>query len=76
MTHIDLRPLKQITTEPADTNAPAREHTHSWVVRGHWVQQPYGPGHSQRRLQWRESYIKGPAGAPLLRSRPVNVWRR
>lgn len=76
VTHIDLRPLKQITTEPADTDTPARAHTHRWVVRGHWVQQPYGSGQSQRRLQWRESYIKGPAGAPLLRSRPVNVWRR
>lgn len=76
VTHIDLRPLKQLATEPTDTDAPARSHTHRWVVRGHWVQQPYGPNHSQRRLQWRESYIKGPADAPLLRSRPVNVWRR
>ncbi|MFJ4761643.1 hypothetical protein [Kocuria marina] len=76
VTHIDLRPLKQVTTDPTESTTPARERTHRWVVRGHWVQQPHGPGHSQRRLQWRESYIKGPAGAPLLRSRPVNVWRR
>ncbi|MCT1735778.1 hypothetical protein M3A88_11110 [Kocuria marina] len=76
VTHIDLRPLKQVTTEPTDADTPARTHSHRWVVRGHWVQQPHGPGHFQRRLQWRESYIKGPAGAPLLRSRPVNVWRR
>lgn len=76
VTHIDLRPLRQVNVEPVEDGAAAPVRTHRWVVRGHWVQQPYGPGQSQRRLQWRESYIKGPAGAPLLRSRPVNVWRR
>lgn len=77
VTHIDLRPLRQVTTPTEDTEDGAeRRYRHRWVVRGHWVQQPYGPAQSLRRVQWRESYIKGPAGAPLSRSRPVNVWRR
>lgn len=78
VTHIDLRPLRQITTAPddPDPDRETRQATHRWVVRGHWRHQPHGPGRSQRRLQWRESYIKGPEGAPLIRSRPVNIWRR
>ena len=77
VTHIDLRPLRQVTTPAEDAgDGPERRYRHRWVVRGHWVQQPHGPARSLRRVQWRESYIKGPAGAPLSRSRPVNVWRR
>jgi hypothetical protein len=29
----------------------------TWV-RGHWVRQPYGPGHSLRRLQWRMPHVR------------------
>lgn len=78
VTHVDLRPLRQLTApaEDAPDEGDTRTAKHRWVVRGHWTHQPYGPGASQRRLQWRESYIKGPEGAPLVRSRPVNIWRR
>lgn len=76
VTYIDLRPLRQVATPEAGEAGDAPTRTHRWVVRGHWVQQPHGPGRALRRVQWRESYIKGPAGAPLKRSRPVNVWRR
>lgn len=76
ITRVDLRPLRTVPTEIPAQPAEAPTRTHRWIVRGHWTHQPHGPGGRQRRLQWRESYIKGPAGAPLSRSRPVNVWRR
>lgn len=77
VTHVDLRPLRYVaTTDEPSPEAPKRKHIHRWVVRGHWTHQPHGPGRTQRRLQWRESYIKGPPGAPLSRARPVNIWRR
>ena len=33
--------------------------THSWFVRGHWRNQPYGPNRSQYKKIWIEPYIKG-----------------
>lgn len=36
-----------------------------WIVRGHWRQQPYGPGHAQRRPTWITPYVKGPEEQPL-----------
>jgi hypothetical protein len=32
------------------------------VVRGHWKQQPYGPGNSLRKLKRIEPYWRGPEG--------------
>ena len=40
--------------------------THQWIVDGHWRNQPYGVGHSLRRLQWIAPFIKGPEDAPLV----------
>lgn len=77
ITYVDLRPMREIITDPTEETTPAgRTYQHRWIVRGHWTHQPYGKGQAHRRLHWRESYVKGPAGAPLKRSRPVNVWRR
>lgn len=53
-----------------------RQHHHQWVVRGHWRQQPCGPGSAQRRPTWVRPHIKGPEGAPLLERETVHVWRR
>jgi hypothetical protein len=36
-----------------------------WVVRGHWRQQPYGPGQAQRRPTWIAPHVKGPDEKPL-----------
>ena len=70
---IDLRRQENhsSTTEPA-----GREYKHRWYVRGHWRQQPHGPGHALRRPTWIPGHIKGPAGAPLLAVERVHVWRR
>lgn len=43
-----------------------------WVVRGHWRNQPCGPGRMNRRKQWIEPYQKGKLEDPsLLRSHIV-----
>jgi len=72
---IDLRRL-DVVRDGADPDHPGRVYRHRWVVRGHWRQQPYGPGRTQRRPTWVPSYVKGPDGAPLLATEHVNVWRR
>jgi len=36
------------------------------LVRGHWRNQPYGPGRSMRRRQWIEPFWRGEEGAPTL----------
>lgn len=41
-------------------------YSHRWVVRGHWRQQPYGPGGTLRKPIWVTSHIKGPQDAPLI----------
>lgn len=72
---VDLRPLRHHSEDAAkagDRNTPG----HRWVVRGHWRNQPYGKKRAKRRVQWVESYIKGPDGAPLVERAIVNVWRR
>ncbi|MBI4918178.1 MAG: hypothetical protein HY825_20240 [Acidobacteria bacterium] len=39
-----------------------------WIVRGHWRNQPCGPGRMQRELIWICPYWKGPEGAPTPRA--------
>lgn len=49
-----------------DGSGEGVHYTHQWFVRGHWRQQPYGPGRSQTRAIWIHPHVKGPEGAPLL----------
>jgi hypothetical protein len=51
-----------------------REHTHSWIVQGHWRNQAHGPHHSLRRLQWIAPHTKG--HGELITPTVVNAWRR
>jgi hypothetical protein len=53
-----------------------REWLHRWIVRGHWRQQPCGPGGKDRRPTWIPPHMKGPEGAPLLGGEKVHAWRR
>lgn len=62
--------------EETGTDSAGRRYRHRWVVQGHWRDQPYGPDRALRRKQWIPVHIKGPGGAPLLATVPVNVWRR
>lgn len=45
------------------------------LVRGHWTHQPHGPNNTQRRLQWIDTYTRGPEGAPLTQRERVWTWR-
>jgi len=53
--------------ERAPTEAEERDvdWAWQWMVRGHWRNQPYGPGQGLRRPIWIEPFTKGPPGAPF-----------
>lgn len=73
---VELRRLAHQPTAAGETDRAGRIYRHRWVVRGHWRQQPYGPGRAERRTTWVPSYTKGPDGAPYMPSETVFVWRR
>lgn len=76
VTVVDLRRLYVPDTREETGTAGGRRYRHRWVVSGHWRNAAVGPGRSERRQTWVESYVKGPDGAPLLMTERVNVWRR
>lgn len=43
-----------------------RAYRHRWIVRGHWRNQPWGPGRELRRPVYILPHVKGPDGAPLI----------
>jgi hypothetical protein len=53
-----------------------RTYRHRWAVSGHWRNQAFGPGRSQRRPTYINPYLKGPDGAPLLSAERVKAWTR
>lgn len=70
----DVRVIRLRRGEGGDpTGESGREYHHRWVVRGHWRQQPWGPGRQLRRPVWILPHIKGPEGAPLLGGERVTV---
>lgn len=75
VTVIDLRPLRHVTDDEPEPSG--RKLTTRHLVRGHWTNQPHGPGGELRRLQWIASYIRGPEGAPWrTTAETVYAWRR
>lgn len=78
VTVIDLRPMRTVTdpADNSDSTGSGRKLRHRHLVRGHWTRQSYGPGRQLRRLQWVDSYIRGPQGAPLTITETVYAWRR
>jgi len=48
------------------TGDGSRAYQHRWIVRGHWRNQPWGPGHELRRPTYILPHLKGPDGAPLI----------
>lgn len=59
--------------ESGGAEGQPREYRHRWSVRGHWRQQPYGPGRSQRRRVWIDAHTKGPEDAPMVGDEVVYV---
>lgn len=74
VTIVDIRPAPYRSSDP-NSSGGGRKLTTRHLVRGHWTHQPHGPGRAQRRLQWVDSYIRGPEGAPLVQRERVWAWR-
>ena len=56
------------------TDAPGSvEWSCRWLVRGHWRQQPHGPGRRQVRPVWILPHVKGPPDKEL-RPTPATVF--
>lgn len=53
-----------------------RDFAYRFVVRGHWRNQPYGPGRAERRLTWIMPFVKGPDDKPLREKLPVYMVNR
>lgn len=60
---IDIR--RHTGTRHAPTDRVV-EHDHRWPVRGHWRNQPCGPGRHQRRRIWIDEHVAGPDDKPLV----------
>jgi hypothetical protein len=63
----------QAPGEPGERTG--RRWGHRTIVTGHWRQQAYGPGRSQRRPTWIEEHIAGPDDRPLVLREDVHVVR-
>ncbi|MDK0525080.1 hypothetical protein [Streptomyces sp. ML-6] len=72
---VDLR--RQYTPQDRDPDAGTggQRFRHRWVVSGHW-RNAWRPSVQEHRKVWVPAHIKGPEGAPLLKTEQVNVWRR
>lgn len=57
--------------QPDDQTSP--DCGYRWWVRGHWRNQPYGPGRQQRRLIYLDSHLRGPEDKPIKASTTVRV---
>lgn len=63
--------LRRATRPHEGQGQSSVEWKHQWFVRGHWRNQPYGPGRTQTRRIWISPFVKGPEGAPVLLSEKV-----
>lgn len=77
MGEVNVTVLKRQQTaylnQPHRTPPRKVEWAHRWQVRGHWRNQPYGPGRKQRRWTWIKAHTKGPENAPLDTRAKVTV---
>lgn len=69
---IDVRRPSGVRYAPSGREV---EHDHRWSVRGHWRNQPFGPGRAQRRRIWIDSFVCGPEDKPLIHRPKVSVIR-
>ncbi|WP_331763155.1 hypothetical protein OG571_47420 (plasmid) [Streptomyces sp. NBC_01369] len=75
---VDLRRQHTPQDRDPDAGTDQRTYRHRWIVSGHWRTYKSERYSEERRAdkQWIPSHPKGPAGAPLLATEKVNVWRR
>lgn len=65
---IQLRRIKSNNEYEGDT---AVTWSHRWIVRGHWRNQPTGPGREEVKRIWIKPYIKGPDNMPLVHTEKI-----
>lgn len=68
--------LRRRSNTQGSTEAARREFHHRWIVRGHWRNQPCGPGRSITRPVWIAPFLKGPDDGPILGGDKVHVLKR
>lgn len=68
---INLRRRRIISQTAAEhESGGTREWSGRWMVKGHWRQQPYGPGRQERRWVYIHPFLKGPDDLPIIDKRP------
>lgn len=74
--YVQLRHRGIPTQDRTPGDGPGRQHSHRWIVRGHWRNQYY-PSRKTNRPIWIDDHLKGPDGAPILDpDKLVHVLRR
>lgn len=75
---VDLRRQYVPQDREPDAGSDGSRYRHRWVVSGHWRTYRSDRYSEETRAskQWIPAHPKGPAGAPMLLTEKVNVWRR
>jgi hypothetical protein len=68
VTVIQLRRLEGVSRGAGETQV---EWQHRWMVRGHWRNQAFGTGRSERRRIWIHPFWKGDPNAPVTQTEKV-----
>lgn len=71
---VELRRARPRGFEWPESGDGHAHYSHSFMVQGHWRNQPYGPGKKLRRQQWISPYVKGEG--EFREKKRVWVWDR
>ncbi len=71
---VKMRRPEPIESERSEPTGKKIGEGKRWVVRGHWRQQPCGPGRSMRRDTYITDYVKGDPDAPLVQG-VQKLWK-
>ena len=64
ITLLDILRPRDVARGARNRKEDADRELRRWWVRGHWRQQPHGPGNSLRKLIYVDMHTAGPTGAP------------
>lgn len=68
---VHLRRAERPPQSKTDSERTQIEHDHSWLVRGFWKQQPWGPNRVYRRTIYIAPHVRGPKDKPLKSSERI-----
>lgn len=72
-TTIGIDPELERAVRTGQSTGPNWSLTYKTLVRGHWRNQPWGPGREFRRMVWIEPHTRGPGFADQVVSHTYNV---